>query len=306
MYSILLNEDEKESITDYLIEAKRLGIKILLPHVEKSDIGFSIEGDNLRFGLANVKYISDNTAPRLIEARPYGSYAKLEAKVKEQKNGLNVRVLTALNAIGGATYDDNPKRGNERENFYEYLNIPAFETKQIPPKVKAQFRDLDEFDESDTFPVLAMVKKVVRKNGWARAEVVDETGSAGIFMDENMPIEAGQMYAMLVSNNSIVSFAPVDELVPDSMNTFIKHLFSDGYPELTDNFYHVVAFTTRRTKKGARMATMVISDGEKELATVLVFPQQWNKGYGRCKEGAVAGMEFDTTDDGTLFLKEVY
>jgi DNA polymerase-3 subunit alpha len=306
MYSVLLNEADKEDITDYLIEAKRLGIKILLPHVERSGVGFQMEGNAIRFGLSNVKYLSEKTAPRLIEQRPFGSYKALEEKVMEKGNGLNSRALSALNAVGAAAYKDNPVRGNERENFYEYLNIPAFETKQVPPKVKAAFRPLDEYTEMESFPIMAMVKKVVRKNGWARAEIVDETGTAGIFMDENMPIEPGQMYAMLVGNNSIARFAPIDEIVPESKNTFVKHLFSDGYPDLTDGFYRVVAFNTRRTKKGDRMANMVISDGNKEMACVLVFPQIWKRAFGKCKEGATVGLELGSTDDGALVLKEIY
>jgi DNA polymerase-3 subunit alpha len=306
MFSVLLNEADKESITDYLIEAKRLGIKILLPHVERSGVGFQMEGNALRFGLANVKYLSEKTAPRLIEQRPFGSYKVLEEKVMEKGNGLNSRALSALNAVGAAAYADNPVKGTERENFYEYLNIPAFETPQVPPKVKAAFRTLDEYTEMESFPIMAMVKKVVRKNGWARAEIVDETGTAGIFFDETMPIEPGQMYAMLVGNNSIMRFAPVDELKPDSKNSFVKHLFSDEYPDLTDNFYKVVAFNTRRTKRGDRMANMVISDGNKEMACVLVFPQVWKKAYGKCKEGATVGLELGSTDDGALVLKEIY
>lgn len=306
MYSVLLNEADKEDITDYLIEAKRLGIKILLPHVERSGVGFQMEGQAIRFGLSNVKYLSEKTAPRLIEQRPFGSYKNLEGKVMEKGNGLNSRALSALNAVGAAAYDDNPVKGTERENFYEYLNIPAFETKQVPPKVKAGFRPLDEYTEMESFPIMAMVKKVVRKNGWARAEIVDETGTAGIFMDEQMPIEPGQMYAMLVGNNSIARFAPIDEVVAESKNTFVQHLFSDGYPDLTEGFYRVVAFNTRRTKKGDRMANMVISDGNKEMACVLVFPNIWNKAYGKCKEGATVGLELGSTDDGALVLKEIY
>lgn len=306
MYSVLLNEEDKDSITDYLIEAKRLGIRILLPHVEKSDVGFSVEGDAIRFGLSNIKYLSTLTAPRLVDNRPFGSYANLVEKVLEKNSGLNSRVLTAMNAIGAAVYPDNPLRGDERDNFYEYLNIPAFQTKDVPPKVKSQFRDLEDFSETECFPVLAMVKKIVRKAGWARAELVDETGTAGIFMDENLPLEAGQMYAVLVANNRVARFVPIDDLTTESNNTFVRHLFDNDLAQLTDNFYKVLSFQSRITKAGKRMANMVIIDQYGEMANVLVFPQMFHKGYGKCKEGAVVGMDFGSTDDGSLFLREVF
>ena len=43
--------------------------------------------------------------------------------------GFSTRVLQAVNAIGGAAFDDNPRTGHERDNFFEFLNIPAFQTR---------------------------------------------------------------------------------------------------------------------------------------------------------------------------------
>ena len=44
MYSILKNEKDKDARTEYLIEAKRMGIPIKLPHINESDLDFKIEG----------------------------------------------------------------------------------------------------------------------------------------------------------------------------------------------------------------------------------------------------------------------
>ena len=43
MFALLKNEKDKDARTEYLIEAKRLGIKIKLPHVNESDIYFSLK-----------------------------------------------------------------------------------------------------------------------------------------------------------------------------------------------------------------------------------------------------------------------
>jgi DNA polymerase-3 subunit alpha len=71
IYSILKNEKDKDARTEYLLEAKRLGIKVLLPHVNESESGFIIQGSAIRFGLGDIKYISDNIASKLITNRPY-------------------------------------------------------------------------------------------------------------------------------------------------------------------------------------------------------------------------------------------
>jgi DNA polymerase-3 subunit alpha len=144
MVAILNNEGDKDAVTDYLIECKRLGIRILLPHVNRSGVHFQIEGgDAIRMGLSNVKFLSDITASRLLARAPFASYAELYEFVMEKGNGLTSRVLQGLNAIGGAAFDDNPKTGNERDNFYEYLRIPAFNTGAILPRIRAQFTELD-------------------------------------------------------------------------------------------------------------------------------------------------------------------
>lgn len=306
MYATLKNEQDKDARTEYLIETKRLGIKVLLPHVNTSQMEFAIEGDSIRFGLSNIKYISDNIGAKLLEYRPFPNYKALEEKVFEKGSGLNSRVLQACNAIGAAAFEDNPRRGNERHNFYEYLNIPAFETKEIPPKVRAQFRQLDEFEETGCFVVLGMVKKIKRGTGWSRIELVDESGTAGIFHIENTPIEPGQMYAILVADNRVARYVPSVEIVPGSTNTFVQWLFSDGDKSLGDDMYEVVAFQSHTTKAKKKMAYIVFADSEKEMVRALAFPQNFHKAYSRCQEGQVVGVRFGQTDDGTIFIEDCF
>ena len=47
MFSVLKNESDKDAKTEYLIESKRLGIKILLPHINESDVDFIFVGGSL-------------------------------------------------------------------------------------------------------------------------------------------------------------------------------------------------------------------------------------------------------------------
>jgi DNA polymerase-3 subunit alpha len=305
MCAILKNEKDKDVRTDYLIEAKRLGIKVLLPHVNQSDIHFSVEGDSIRFGLSNVKYISDKTAPIIIKNRPFNLYEDLVGKVMEKGSGLNSRVLTALNAVGGAAFPDNPRRGDERDNFYEYLQIPAFEVKDLPPKVKLQFRTLDEYEDKGCFSIMAMVRGIKKGPGWARIEVVDETGSAGIFHTENTQIEPGNMYAMLVADNRVARYVPVSEIGPDSTNSFVQFLYTTDFPDVTEGFYKVVSYQPYTTKAGKKMAYLVLCDSEKNMTRVMAFPTMYMKAYSKCKEGATVMAVLDKTDDGSVYLKEI-
>src|SRR5690349_6832606 len=46
MCSVLKNEKDKDKRLDYLMEAKRLGIRIMLPHVNDSGVSFEIQSDD--------------------------------------------------------------------------------------------------------------------------------------------------------------------------------------------------------------------------------------------------------------------
>lgn len=308
IYALLKNEKDKDARTEYLIEAKRLKVPVRLPHINHSGLDFTIEENSIRFGLSNIKYISDNLGGKLIAARPFENYAALKDKVMEKGNGLSTRVLAALNSVGAATFDDNPKTGNERHNFYEYLNIPAFEVNELPPGVTAQFRPLEDYTENEAFAIMGMVKSIKRGTGWSRIEMVDETGSAGIFHSEDTLIEPGKMYAMLVSSNRIARYITVDELERGSKNTFVKFLFTKRFSNFGDSpidRFYVVSYQTRKTKAGKNMAYMTLADEEKNLIPVLVFPGMFHKSYGACKEGSLIEAELRETQDGAIFLDSV-
>lgn len=302
MAATLSNEEDKDAITDYLIEAKRLGLNILLPNVNRSELGISIEDDAIRLGLTNIKYISDNVGSKLIQHRPFASYAELEAKVKEKGSGLNTRVLQALNAIGGAAFADNPRTGNERDNFYEYLRIPAFGVKDLEPFVKVKFRDLDEFEEKGAFPILGMARKIKRGPGWSRVDVIDETGSAGIFAGEDTMVEEGQMYAMLIADNRIAKYMTMDELAQQINNSFSKFLYQRKVT-IPEDKYRVISFKQHRTKAGKNMAYIVLQDHMGALHHVLAFPQQYIAAVSNAKEGHIIDPIISETKDGTRFIE---
>lgn len=305
MHAMLKNEKDKDTRTDYLIEAKRLGVKILLPHVNHSGLDFEIEGEAIRFGLSSIKFISDNLGSKLIEGRPYKNYRALQEKVAEKGNGLTVRVLSSLNAVGGAFFTDNPRTGEEKYNYYEYLNIPEFNVQPIPPGVAAQFRNLEDYSQSGCFVIMGMVKAIKRGTGWSRIDVVDSTGSAGIFHTEDTMIESGNVYAMLVAENRIARFVSAADLQRGSSNSFVKFLFTKGYRELTEGFYKVISFQTHKTKANKMMAYIVLSNDKKEMIRVMAFPTMFQKAYGFCREGAVVEAAFGQTQDGSLFLESV-
>jgi DNA polymerase-3 subunit alpha len=303
MYSLLKNEKDKDARTEYLIEAKRMGISIKLPHINDSDIDFKIEGKGIRFGLSAIKFISDKIAERYISARPFKSFEEVKTFTFTKGNGVNSRALEALRLIGAATFPDNPRNDDElREHLYEYLGLPEF-TQTVPSHYHAFINSVEDFEEKGSFILMGMVKGIKRGKGWSRVEILDKTGSIGVFDEEQTTIEAGRSYIALCTDNRIVSAVPVDEL-KGSDAALIKFLNYRMLPYKDDELF-VVSFKPRITKAGKKMASLTLADTSRELHSVTVFPTAFAKAYMKIEEGHAYKFEFGKTKDGTVILEDV-
>jgi DNA polymerase-3 subunit alpha len=300
MFSLLKNELDKDKRTDYLIEAKRMNIKIRLPHINESGEDFTLEGDAIRFGLGNIKYLSQGISRKIIAKRPFNSYQEFLEFTTKKGSGVNSRAVEALNRIGAAAFDDNPRSGNEREYLYEYLNVPEFVT-NIPRWVESYFRPLEEYDESGAFIVMAMVKSIKRGDGWSRIEIVDKTGSVGVFHNADTVIEPGKMYIFLISDNRILSYLTPDSL--DSANNSFVQFLKAKTMVLGPDEYFVVDMEARKTKKGDKMANAVLANEDKDLISIVIFPSMYAEALARMKPGSNCRPIFGETAAGATTLK---
>ena len=303
MFALLKNEKDKDGRTEYLIEAKRMGISVKLPHINDSDLDFKIEGKGIRFGLTGIKFISNNIAQKYIDARPFNSYKQLEEFTFTKGNGVNSRALNALRLTGAATFSDNPRNDEDiKENLYEYLNLPEFNI-SIPSHYYAFIQSIEDFEEKGSFILMGMVKAIKRGKGWSRVEILDKTGSVGIFDEESTTIETGRTYLVLANDNRIVSAVPIDE-VKGSSNALVKFLSYKQLPYTEDEMF-VVSFKSRITKAGKKMASLTLADTSRDLHSVTVFPTAFPKAYMHIEEGKSYKFSFGKTKDGTIIMEDV-
>jgi DNA polymerase III subunit alpha len=311
MVSILNNEGNKDSLTDYLIEAKRLGMEILLPHINKSQVHFSIEGENIRMGLAGIKFITPIPAAKLVERQPFSSYSELLKLIETKGNGVTANVLKGLNAIGGARFDDNPLRGDERTNFYEFLGIPEFGLSGVPGIIRAQLMPIvgneeeSGFDEKGVYLIRGVARSIRQGDGWARVDVLDNTGNIGIFTSEETDIETGELYYFLVSDNRIALYCKDDEVTENKEDPFVKFLWEVDYPDMPNSMYKVVYFNPRKSKAGKDFANLIVADNQKNLHPVLVFESVFKKCSLKCTPGAVVDLDLERMKDGTLTVRNI-
>ncbi len=304
MYCLLKNEADKDARTEYLIEAKRMGISVKLPHVNESQSDFSIEGKGIRFGLSSIKWISDGVASKIIANRPYESYVQFSTLASKKGSGINIRAVQALNAVGALTFPDNKRQeGVVKENLYEYLNLPEFTT-SVPPHYYAYIDDIEDFDESSVHILMGVVKNIKRGKGWSRVEIMDATGMLGVFDEEETKIEQGKTYLFLVGANRISEAIVIDEIKNFPTNSLVKFLNYKSLPYSGEEYY-VLSFKPRVTKAGKKMAHMIVANADREMKPIIIFPRQFSEGYMKCEPGTATKMTFGKSEDGSLILNEV-
>ncbi len=71
----------------YLEEAKRMGIEVRLPDVNKSCFNYTVEGDAIRVGFLEIRNLSQRTIEALIEAREERSFRSLSDLYRRARCG---------------------------------------------------------------------------------------------------------------------------------------------------------------------------------------------------------------------------
>ena len=94
----------QEEINKISQELSKFKIKLLPPDLARSQIDFSIEGQDIRFGLNSIKGVSSKSLEQLIKFRETDKPSKFDIFLAAKQAGLNIGVLCALiqaGALGG-------------------------------------------------------------------------------------------------------------------------------------------------------------------------------------------------------------
>ncbi len=91
-----------EKVVKYINEARSMGITVLPPNVNSSDMNFTPVGDDIRFGLAAIKNVGENTVKGILAAREALGQFKSFFEFCESVDArlLNKRVLESLARAG--------------------------------------------------------------------------------------------------------------------------------------------------------------------------------------------------------------
>ncbi len=92
---------DMDKLTQYIGEARRMGIDVLPPNINRSNEDFAVEGENIRYGLAAIKSVGRSAATAIRTSRPNEGYASIFDLCERVDPGrANRSTLEALNRAG--------------------------------------------------------------------------------------------------------------------------------------------------------------------------------------------------------------
>ncbi|MFO0704056.1 MAG: DNA polymerase III subunit alpha [Patescibacteria group bacterium] len=242
-----------------LEECKTLKIPILLPDINKSVNGFSIEGDSIRFGLTAVKNVGGAAIDSIITARgnsEFLSFTDFLNKVDLRK--VNKKTLESLIKVGAFE-----KYGNRATLLHAFPELVAKIQRQKESFDHGQgdlFGVSENMDTVDTFPHVAEVP------------------------DESIAEYERELLGFLLTQNPL---APYEAVIKTKTNTSISNINDESVNKKFILAGEISQMKIVKTKKdGKPMAILTLSDGTAKLEAV-IFPKAYDKVADLLKPHAV-------------------
>jgi len=246
----------QDKVPFYIAECKRMGIKILQPDVNSSEMSFSIKNDCIVFGLKAVKGVGENVILEIIEARKKdGEFKSLYDFCKRvSSNVLNKRALEALVKAGG--FDSINKNRRQLFEGLEDTYLTAFKKQKQELSGQTSLFGLVNSDNSEnTFSDIPVLPKVPPYSD-----------------EENLKFEK-DVIGLYVSGH------PLDRFTLQ-LERFSTHAISelseerDGISVTLGGI--ILNCMIRQTKKMANMAIFTLEDLTGTVE-VIAYPDSYNK-----------------------------
>lgn len=266
MASLISSAKSEKKINGYLLNCKDLGIDTLPPDINKSKDSFTVEGNNIRFGLSAVKNVGKNFVLELVDEREEnGEFVDFFDFVSRMsKKNINKRTVEFLIKCGA--FDSlGAKRSQLMRVFESVIDAEASAQKN---SIEGQMTLFDDFDTVEKQPeTLPQIPEFDKKQ-----LLKMEKESMGVYLSGH-PMEEYTALAEKISNGmNIGKIASVDESDSDEVEA------SPSYVNDGDNVKICGIITARKdktTKAGKRMSFIQIEDLYGSIE-VIVFPKTFD------------------------------
>ena len=99
--SMTLDMGNTDKLSEFRVEAERLGVKVESPSVNRSGVDFEVEGSTIHYALAALKGVGRQAVEAIVEARGGRRFADLsDFAASINPRAVNKRVLESLAAAG--------------------------------------------------------------------------------------------------------------------------------------------------------------------------------------------------------------
>jgi DNA polymerase-3 subunit alpha len=291
-------------------ELEYFNIKLLAPHLTKSETTFKIEDNNIRFGLSAIKGISDKTMFKVKEfTKEFANKFEIFLAAKQAK--LSIGHLSALIQAGCL---DDYARGNRSKLVLEAQVWNTLTEKEKPEVIKYAERF-----NYDLFEIIKFLAKTLNEKG--KTTIIRESRLQTIrnkykpfkeIYDKN---NSHQRFADWFYEKTLLGYSYSNTLykifqkeVPDLVE--IKHL-KDGYQEQIVKFVGIVDKSIKKkSANGKNYIKFIVSDEYGNKVNTLVFDNQIEdlelKNDGIIpKENNIVIAKGRMKDGGSLFAWEV-
>ena len=268
--------DNPNKLASYTAECARLGIRVLPPNVNISNMGFTVSGDNIRFGLLAIKNLGKNVIEAIISEREQGgrftSYYNFCKRLCGR--GLNSRALESLIKSGSLDQMDL----NRREMLMNAQTV----------------MDSLEYDRKHTaFGQLSLF-------GDAENESSIDLRRMSDFSEKDKLTMERETTGMFLSAHPLKEYAPyLKRLRVDSIGKIVEHSEQSAYRDgqQVRLLAIITAVKLKSTKKNDMMAFVTVEDMSGSME-VIVFPQPMRESSNAILEGNIVDIH------GTVSVRE--
>ncbi|WP_322183365.1 DNA polymerase III subunit alpha [Neglectibacter caecimuris] len=253
-------------VAEYMEECKRLRISVLPPHVNESDMGFTVAGETIRYGLLAVKNLGRAVILRMVEERRrsgafisfYNFCKRMSGKDLNRKAIESLIKCGALDGLGNNRREMllsvesvlNSLETDKRRNLEGQMGL--FDTPGTEEGGEPALQKAEEFSVGDK---LAMEKEVT-----------------GMYLSGHPMMDHAELY-------ETGRYARSDEIFRSSQGD--SELYRDG--QQVTLLVMIAEMRRKNTKNGGTMAFLTLEDMYGAI-TGLVFPKTL-EGFADLLEG---------------------
>jgi DNA polymerase III alpha subunit len=270
--------DRTDAVVKFIGEAKQMGIEVLPPDVNESNMFFTVVGPNIRFGLGAVKGVGESAVESVLLARQkHGRFSSLLQFCEEvDLRACNKKVLEALIKSGSFDF-----MGTSRRALFDQLDSTADSAQRTKDeKERGQNSLFGMFTASASPPKAATPAAMLKAAEWPE--------------DERLRYEK-ETLGFYITGHPLNNFNEELRLFANSTtDTLYKHV--DEVVNIGGIVSQIKKSKIKKGRNEGQMMAKFFLDDQAGSVEVVVFSDLYSK-YSRWLENGVAVLVTATVKD---------